>query len=202
MNQLPLSRVAMPLERQDAIRAAVRIADGIAFETAPSRLALAEDTNALFVFLSDPKIHGPIYNLPKPLTEESVCGFIEQKLAERARGEGLLFLRFDEVGKVLGYSEFDIWPQWGAGELGGAIRADRQGQRVGIQGAEQSFAWMFETLQLDLICETAALDNVRTAKLLDHIGFERKGQIESTRPDGSKRQSLVWEMTRQQWLQR
>ena len=192
----------MSSERQGAIRAAVRVASGIAFEMAPSRLALADDAEALFLFLSDPKIHGPIYNLPKPLTLESVRLFIEQKLLERTSGEGLLLLRFDETGAVLGYSEFDIWPEWGAGELGGAIRADHQGQRVGIQGAERSFSWMFETLDLELICETAALDNIRTAKLLDHIGFERKGEIVSMRPDGSKRESLVWELTRQQWRQR
>lgn len=199
MSGPPLTRVAIAADREAAIRAAVRAVSGIPFGEFPSRLAQPEDAEALFEFLSDAGIHGPIYNLPKPLTLLSVRGFIEQKLAEREAGEGFLFLRFDEAGDVLGYSEFDIWPQWGAGELGGALRADRQGQRAGIEGARQSFTWMFETLHLELICETAALDNIRTARLLDHLGFERKGEITSTRPDGTTRPSLVWEVTRQQW---
>jgi RimJ/RimL family protein N-acetyltransferase len=62
-----------------------------------------------------------------------------------------------------------------------------------------SFAWMFDALSLELIVETAALDNIRTAKLLDHLGFVRKGEITSTRPDGTTRASLVWEITKEEW---
>jgi RimJ/RimL family protein N-acetyltransferase len=59
---------------------------------------------------------------------------------------------------------------------------------------------MFQALGLDLICSTASLDNVRTARLLDHLGFERMGEVESKRPDGSTRASLVWEVSREAWF--
>ena len=61
---------------------------------------------------------------------------------------------------------------------------------------------MFTHLGLDLICETAAPDNIRTAQLLDHLGFRRMGEIVSQRPDGTTRPSLVWEMRREEWEER
>lgn len=201
MSDLPLTRRALSPERQAEIRAAVRVADCIDSDDAPSRLAQPSDAAALCQFLSDPAIHGPIYNLPRPLTDATVEGFIREKLAERERGEGLLFIRVDPDGDVFGYSEFDIWPQWGAGDLGGALRADRQGKRAGVTGAMNSFTWMFKTLKLDLVVATGALDNVRTARMLDGLGFERKGETLSTRPDGSERSSIVWEVTREAWFE-
>lgn len=202
MGNIPLTRNALPAARQSEIREAVRTATGIPFGAAPSQAAKADDADALYRFLSDPEIHGPIYNLPVPLTPDTVRGFIDRKRTEQERGEGLLFLRFDPAGEVLGYSEFDIWPEWGAGDLGGALRADQQGNRAGISGAIETFTWMFKSLRLELIVATGALDNIRTARLLDGIGFERKGEITSHRPDGATRQSLVWEVTRDAWRAR
>lgn len=202
MADIPLTRNALSAARQSEIRDAVRGATGIPFENAPSRLATPDDTDILYRFLSDPEIHGPIYNLPVPLTPETVVDYIKRKQEAQTRGEGMLFLRFDADGEVLGYSEFDIWPEWGAGDLGGAIRADKQGNRVGVTGALQTFTWMFKSLRLELLVATGALDNIRTARLLDGIGFERKGETTSHRPDGASRQSLVWEVTRQAWQAR
>jgi len=199
LGDLPLTRNRLPETRQDEIRDAVRAARGIEFNTSPSRVATQEDTEALYRFLAAPEIHAPIYNLPRPLTLESVASMIARNLAAQKAGEGMLFLRFDEAGEVLGYSEFEIWPEWGAGDLGGALRQDVQGQRAGIDGAKRTFEWMFEGLRLELIVATGALDNVRTARLLDRLGFKRLGEITSTRADGSSRQSLVWEVTRAAW---
>lgn len=201
MNDLPLTRIPLSGARQVEIRNAVRAAKGIAFDDAPSRLAEVDDAASFCRFLCDPAIHGPIYNLPMPLTPETVAAFIQRKLDERDRGEGLLFLRFDHQGEVIGYSEFDIWPEWGAGDLGGALRPDQQGKRAGVSGAARTFTWMFETLRLDLIVATGALDNVRTARMLDGLGFARKGEITSHRPDGGTRASRVWEVTRAAWFE-
>ncbi len=201
MGGLPLTRNRLSDARQAAIRDAVRAATGVGFDQSPSRVAKLDDAEALHAFLSDPEIHGPIYNLPRPLTVDSIRCFIARNLAAQEAGEGLLFLRFDEVGDVLGYSEFGIWPEWGAGDLGGALRRDIQGGRAGVNGARQTFDWMFEGLQLELIVATGALDNIRTARLLDGLGFKRKGEIMSECEDGSTRPSLVWEVTKAEWRQ-
>ncbi len=199
MGDLPLTRITLSPARQNAIREAVRKAKGIGFEQAPSRVASLDDADAFYEFLSDPSIHAPIYNLPRPLIVESVRGMIARNVQAQVAGEGLLFLRFDADGGVIGYSEFEIWPEWGAGDLGGALRQDQQGHRAGVNGAKRSFDWMFDELGLELIVATGALDNVRTARMLDGLGLSRKGEITSTRADGSTRQSRVWEVTRGDW---
>ena len=196
MAGIPITRNEVSPARAEGIRQRVRQVAVLPTGERPSRLAQPGDAAELLAFLSDPSVHAPIYSLPNPLTPESVAAFIEDHLEQRERGEGLLFVRPDETGAIMGYSDFQIWPQWAAGELGGALRADRQSQGAGAAGAKASFQWMFDALDLDLICETAALDNVRTARLLDHLGFTRMGQVESVRPDGTTRASLVWELSR------
>jgi RimJ/RimL family protein N-acetyltransferase len=196
--ELPLTRNAVSPKTADAIRSAVRAAT----QMGESRLARPEDSGGLFALLSDPLVHAPIYTLPRPLTEASVAAFIAMHLEERAAGEGLLFVREGEDGQVMGYSDVQVWPDWGAGELGGALHPTLHGKGAGGRGAAASFAWMFEALGLDLLCETAALDNVPTQRMLDGLGFRRMGETLSTRPDGTTRASLVWEMTRAEWAAR
>ncbi|WP_417622941.1 GNAT family N-acetyltransferase [Parasphingorhabdus sp.] len=196
---IPITRNPVPDERAAAIRAAVAGATSLGPDSDSSRLATEADAAPLHEFLSDPQIHAPIYTLPRPLTVESVRGFIADHQAQRERGTGLLFLTLDEQGRIAGYSDICIWPHWAAGELGGALHPDRQGQRRGVEGARQSFGWMFDGLGLDRICETASLDNHRTAHLLDGLGFTRKGEITSQRADGTTRPSLVWEVSQAEW---
>lgn len=193
--QLPLTRNAVSPGTAEAIRAAVRAAT----QMGESRLARPEDACGLFALLSDPLVHAPIYTLPRPLTEASVAAFIAMHLEERAAGEGLLFVRAGADGQVMGYSDVQVWPEWAAGELGGALHPSLHGKGAGGRGAAASFAWMFEALGLDLLCETAALDNVPTQRMLDGLGFRRMGETLSTRQDGTTRASLVWEMTRAEW---
>ena len=199
MTSIPITRTPVPEAKAAAIRAAVAGATSLGPDSGASRLATLEDAAAFHEFLSNPQIHAPIYTLPRPLTVDSVRAFIAGHQREREQGTGLLFLTIDELGRISGYSDLCLWPEWAAGELGGALHPDRQGQRRGVEGARQSFGWMFESLGLDLICETASLDNHRTAHLLDGLGFRRMGEITSQRADGTTRPSLVWELTRAEW---
>ncbi|MFN3214479.1 MAG: GNAT family N-acetyltransferase [Henriciella sp.] len=202
MGELPLTRNKTRPEHEAAIRDAVRSVDFVPGPPSTARLASLSDAEALYEFLSDPEIHGPIYTLPRPLTVETVGGFIEQKFEERARGEGLLFVRFNDADEVIGYSDFEVWPEWGAGDLGGALRKDQQGQGAGLRGLISSFTWMFEALKLDLIFATGALDNVRTGHMMERVGMVHKGEVTSQRPDGTTRQSNVWEIERAAWFER
>lgn len=197
--EIPITRNPVSPERAEAIRRAVQGASTMPSATGGSRLAQPSDAEAFLEFLQDPAIHAPIYTLPRPLTLASLGDFIADHLEQRERGEGLLFLNFTEDDRLSGYTDLIIWPQWAAGELGGAVRSDLQGQRRGVEGAKTGFNWMFEVLQLDLICETAAPDNIRSARLLGGLGFKRKGEVTSHRPDGGTRASLVWEINREDW---
>lgn len=199
---IPVTRRLVSAQRADNIRQMVRRAETLGDAPDASRLARPDDAPALYALLSDPAVHAPIYTLPRPLTEASVQAFIQSHLDEREAGTGLLFVRAAEDGRIMGYSDVQVWPHWAAGELGGALHPLEHNRGQGTRGAAASFDWMFESLDLDLLCETASLENVPTQRMLDGMGFERKGEVESRRPDGSARRSLVWEMTRDAWRAR
>lgn len=195
---IPITRVDASPERTAEIRDAVR--DVQLGPSGPEqRIAGPEDAAAFYEFLLDPRVHAAIYSLPRPLSLSATAAFISKYVAAQEKGEGLLLLTWDAQGRVASYSTLEIWPNWAAGELTGALHPDRQSKGAGLTGAASTFQWMFDVLKLELVCATAALDNQRTAKMLDRLGFDRKGEIVSYRPDGTERPSRVWEVTRRAW---
>jgi RimJ/RimL family protein N-acetyltransferase len=193
----PKTVLEVTAEEEAAIREAVRTADpatlGIGRE-----LATEAHAEAAFDLLADPAVSEPIYALPKPLTLASVKGWIKECEDARERGEGLLILNV-HGGTVTGYSKVTVWPDRSAAELGGAIRANLQSSGAGGAGAAHTIGWIFKTLRVRLICLTAATDNLRSAKLIDRMGFKRMGERDATRPDGTIRRSLYWELTAEEW---
>jgi RimJ/RimL family protein N-acetyltransferase len=188
----PITVLTATPEETAAIVAAVRKAEG-------RIVAGPEHVAGLLTLLSDPRVSDPIYDLPRPFTSASIAGWVARCAAEQQDGRGILAVNLDEAGEVSGYSHFAVWPERASGELAGARRADLQNSGQGRSGVAQSIAWMFETLGLRLIGLTAALDNIRSAKAIDGAGFQRMGERDSVRPDGTVRRSLYWELTREEW---
>jgi RimJ/RimL family protein N-acetyltransferase len=186
--------IASP-EEEARIRAAVR-------EAAGRMLAGPQHVDGLTALLADPRVSDPIYDLPRPITRESVAAWVADSEALRQEGRCILAVSLDAAGAVAGYSRFTVWPERASAELAGARRADLQNSGAGTQGVAHSVAWMFEQLGVRLIGLTAALDNVRSAKAIDGAGFRRMGEVESVRPDGTVRRSLSWELTRDEWVLR
>lgn len=202
MSAPPKTVIAASPEEAAAIRAAVRSAPGLADADPRRRLATAADAAALAAFFSDPRVSDPIYSLPRPFTEENVRAWISARIAKHERGEAILALSFDSEGRIGGYQDIDVWPERASAELGGALRADRQSSGEGGIGMRRTIDWIFEALGVRLICLTAALDNVRSQKIIDAAGFVRMGGRDCVRPDGTTRPSVYWEMTRAQWRAR
>ena len=198
MSEPPKTVLEVSPAEAEAIRTAVRAADPAGFE---SGRALAVDSDALELtdLLSDPRVSGPIYDLPKPIDLAGVSAWLADGEACRRRGEGLLIVTRDGEGALSGYSRITVWPERSAAELAGAIRADRQNAGQGGAGAWRTIGWMFDTLGVRLICLTAAVDNVRSARLIEAMGFVRLGDRDAVAPDGAVRPSLYWEMTREAW---
>ena len=185
-------------EEERTIRAAVRSAtlDGLG----PFRVIADEaHADAVLDLLQDPAVSDPIYDLPRPLNRENVARWIRQSADERARGEALLVLTMSPGGTVMGYSKITVWPDRSSAELAGALRAGLQGAGSGGAGATHTIGWIFTQLHVRLICLTAALDNERSVRLIDRMGFRRRGEREATRTDGTTRRSHYWEMTREEW---
>lgn len=193
MSAPPKTVLTATPQEEAAIRAAVRRASGHV-------VAGPEHVDALTAVLADPAVSDPIYDLPRPITRESVAAWVAQSEALRQDGRCVLAVTFDEAGEVAGYARFTVWPERASAELAGARRADLQNSGAGRQGVARSIAWMFEELGVRLIGLTAALDNVRSAKAIDGAGFKRMGEVESVRADGTVRRSLYWELTRDEWV--
>lgn len=202
MTRLPFTRDRVSPDREAAIRERLRSVTALPSTAATSKLASVGDAPQLLELFAFPEVNRWIYSLPRPLTGSGVEAYIEEKLAAKARGEGILSLNFDETGTLSGFSEVHVWPEWAAGELAGAMRPDLQNKGQGAAGMMGTFTWMFEALDLDLICNTTATDNVRIQKLFEKTGFTYRGDIESHRPDGSSRASQVWEVSRDDWISR
>jgi RimJ/RimL family protein N-acetyltransferase len=192
--------VATP-EEASAIRDRVRTADPA---TLGAGHAFAESHHipALVDFLSDPAIHRWIYDLPHPVTTETVSRWVEDAERSRKAGQALLMIRLDDAGAIVSYSLVTVWPDRSSAELVGAQRADRQNSGTGKLGAARTFGWMFDVIGVRLIGLTAALDNVRSARVIEAAGFVDMGERDGVRPDGTIRRSRYWEMTRDQWRAR
>ena len=197
MSAPPTTHITADPEEAEAIRRRVREAD-LTGLGADRRLARTDDAPALAELLSDPAVSDPLYDLPRPFTVENVRAWIARAEADQRKGEALLVLSFDEAG-LSGFSKFSIWPDRASGELAGGRRANLQSRGEGGPGAAHSFGWMFEHLGLRLIGLTAALDNVRSARLIERAGFVAMGERDSRRPDGSIRRSRYWELSREAW---
>lgn len=195
MSAPPKTVLTATAEEEAAIRAAVCGAAG------PNR-AGPEHVDGLLKLFLDPQVSDPIYDLPRPFTRDSVAAWVAETEALRLEGRCLMAVGLDEAGEVASYQRFSIWPERSSAEFAGARRADLQNSGAGRSGVAQSAAWVFEVLGVRLIGLTAALDNVRSAKAIDGAGFQRMGEVESVRPDGTVRRSLYWELTRDEWVRR
>lgn len=188
-------------EEAEAIRHAVRTVDVESLGMGRVRADLSH-VPGLVALLSDERVSSPIYDLPRPINEDTVTRWVTENQAQMLAGEALLLTTLDDIGQVAGYSRITVWPEHSSAELAGAIRADLQSRGQGGEGMARTFAWIFEVLGVRLMCLTAALDNVRSQKGIDAAGFRRMGEREAVRPDGTTRRSVYWEMTRDEWRAR
>ena len=196
---LPITKEIVSPKTEEKIRERVRKVEGIVRPDGHSRIVTLDDIDALYEFFAIPEVSGPIYTIAKPVTPESVARHIERKLRARENGDGFMVAMFDEAGTVFSYMDYTVWPQWSAAEFGGAMRPDRQSRGAGRSGIISNIDFVFDTLGVHRLCFTSAPDNERSVKLIDAMGMTRMGEITSTGPDGSTRQSLVWEMTGDEW---
>jgi RimJ/RimL family protein N-acetyltransferase len=201
MSAAPKTVLEVPEAEAEAIRDAVRHVDLATLGPGRARAEL-KHVAGLVALLSDERVSGPIYDLPRPINAESITRWVAECQAQALAGEGLLFVTLDEAGEVAGYSKVTVWPDRSAAELAGAVRADRQNSGRGSAGMAHTFGWIFETLGVRMMCLTAALDNLRVQKGIDGAGFVRMGERDAVRPDGTIRRSVYWEMTRDDWRMR
>lgn len=198
MSAPPKTILHATLEEASAIREAVRRADVSALWPG-CVIAGPEHVDGLVELLSDPRVSDPIYDLPTPISQETIAAWVREAMALQQAGEAILIVAPDNYGRVFTYSRFTIWPERASAEIAGGFRAEAQSAGAGKAGAARSFAWMFRELRVRLICATAALDNIRSARVIEAAGFEPMGERLGVRADGSSRRSSYWELSREDW---
>jgi RimJ/RimL family protein N-acetyltransferase len=201
MSAPPKTILNASADEQARIRDAVRAAD-VGKLSPACTLAGLEHVPGLVELLRDPAVSGPIYDLPRPITLSTISDWVHEAEVRRQAGEAILTVVTDATGRLFTYSRFTIWPERASAEIAGAYRADMQNAGAGKAGAAKSFDWMFSELGVRLICVTAALDNVRSARVIEAAGFSPMGEREAVRADGTVRRSRYWEMLREAWAAR
>ncbi|MBB5518460.1 GNAT family N-acetyltransferase [Amphiplicatus metriothermophilus] len=199
MAQPPDTILRASPEEAEAIRRAIRSARWVDTPYGAYRPARAADAEALHALLSDPRVSGPLYTIPKPVHADWIAQWIDAHAAEAARGEGLLMVARDRESALSGFVDLHVWPERASAEFGGGIRADLQSASLGSCGAAALFFWLFETIGIRLIAMTNALDNIRTSRLLAHLGFTRGADRICITAEGARRPSMYWELRRKDW---
>ena len=197
MADIPKTRIAVSEQEQERLRDFVRRAEWMNGRIAGARVARLEDAEALAGLLAHESIGPRIYTMPNPINTETMTTFIADHLAQRERGDGILFVSFNAAGEATAYFDVELWPQWSMAKFGGAVKAERQGRGFGGACGLAAVEWCFDQLGVARICETTARDNDRSIRLLSRLGFRQMGEVISQRPDGSTRPSVYWEMERQ-----
>ncbi len=199
-SDIPKTRIPASVAEQERLRNVVRQAALMGGRIPDARVARPEDAAELADLLADPSIGPRLYTLPTQIDADTMQDFIVRHLEEREAGTGILFLSFNAAGKATAYFDLELWPQWSAAKFGGAVRAGRQGRGFGGLCGLAAMEWCFETLGVSRVCETTARDNDRSIRLLRRLGMMQMGEVVSSRPDGSTRASLYWELSRDDWF--
>ncbi|MEO1136057.1 MAG: GNAT family protein [Pseudomonadota bacterium] len=199
MSEPPNTKLVLSERDAGKIRMAVRaittidVAYGV---YAPASFAVLDEFQK---FLADARVSGPLYTIPENPAPDWVPSWIEAHALEQAEGSGALLIARDDAGRISGFVDLQVWPEWGVAEFGGAIRADLQSGAMGTRGAARLFDWLFAEIGVQLIAMTNALDNVRTERLLHHLGFVRGTDRNCKTPEGDIRLSMYWELQRDRW---
>lgn len=119
MAEIPKTRVAVPVEEAERLRDFTRMAEFMNGRIAGARVARSADAAALAGLLCHESIGPRIYTMPNPINAETMTGFIEDHLRQRARGEGILFTSFNASGEATAYFDVELWPQWSVAKFGG-----------------------------------------------------------------------------------
>lgn len=196
MDDIPKTRNLVPGDEQLRLRDFVRRAEWMNGRIAGARVARPDDATALAGLLAHESIGPRIYTMPNPINTDTMTTFINDHLAQRERGDGILFVSFNDAGEATAYFDVELWPQWSIAKFGGAVKAERQGRGFGGACGLAAVEWCFDQLGVARICETTARDNDRSIRLLSRLGFQQLGEVTSRRPDGTTRPSIYWEMER------
>lgn len=101
---------------------------------------------------------------------------LAQYIEDFQQGKALRFVLKDEY-KVVGTISFDqiVYGAFCSCYLGYALDQDYQGQGIMTQALQFGLDYMFNTLHLNRVMANYVPENLASAKILVHLGFEKEG---------------------------
>ncbi len=192
----PKTKLKISAKEAGRIRRAVQSVRKIDGGNGNSLLVEPRHAGEILELLKDERVSGDVYTLPRPFSIASITAWIEDHQVQARAGEGLLLYGRDDDGEIMSITDFQFWPKWSACEFGGVIAYAHQNQSLGTKGITFMCDFAFTTIGVQLITLTTSLDNIRSQKIIEHLGFKQMGEVDSVRPDGSVRRSLYWEKLR------
>jgi ribosomal-protein-alanine N-acetyltransferase len=172
------------------------------FEGACLRAMRVSDTEAILGYLSDPAVTERT-SFPE-ITRELVDGMIERATARWAAGDlskWAIVRKADD--RVVGTCGFNDWSgTHGWAEIAYDLAREEWGKGLMIQAVSAVIGWTFRHTEVQRIQAYVRVDNARSEKLLDRLGFVREGRLRQFRVcRGQPYDYGIFGLLRSEWVE-
>lgn len=172
----------------------------IIFAEAHLRPLRPADASAFFAYLSDPAVT-ELTSYP-PVTMPLVESMIQKSQTRWAGGElakwAIALRRDDQLIGTCGFNDFSAAHRWA--ELAYDLAQAFWGKGLMRQAAAAAIDWAFADGQIDRVHAYVRTDNMRSAILLERLGFVREGCLRSFRVCRGRACDLyVYGLLRAEW---
>lgn len=141
----------------------------------------AADAPALYAYLRDPVVT-ELTSFPA-VTTQLVDLMIERSLSRWAAGEpsrwGIALLDDDQLVGTCGFNDWSQAHRWA--EIAFDLTPAHWGKGLMRHAVAASLQWIFRQDQVDRVQAFVRVDNHRSSRLLERIGFVREGCLRSYR---------------------
>ncbi len=172
------------------------------FEGACLRAMRVSDTEAILGYLSDPAVTERT-SFPE-ITRAIVDGMIERATTRWAAGElskWAIVRKTDH--RAVGTCGFNDWSRThGWAEIAYDLAREEWGKGLMIQAVSAVIQWTFENTGVNRIQAFVRVDNTRSEKLLERLGFVREGRLRQFRVRRGQRFDYgVFGLLRSEWVE-
>jgi len=140
-----------------------------------------DDAPELFAYLSDPAVT-ELTSYPE-ITRELADSIIERVTERWSAGELSKWAIADGAdGRIIGTCGFNAWAvdhRWA--ELAYELARAHWGKGIMSQALKVIISWAFRETIVERIHAYVRVDNIRSGKLLERLGFEREGRLRNYR---------------------
>jgi len=163
------------------------------------REVAASDVHPLFTWFSDPAVTA--YMAPPPPTIAKFAGFVEWSHQQRAHGHGVCFgIVPDGMTVAVGILQVRLEPALSDAEWGFVLSTHFWSTGVFADAANVLIDFAFTTIGVERLEARIALRNGRAHAAMQKIGARFDGTLQSSSPQGNRRDpESVWILRQDDW---